>query len=135
MIEISQKKRRIDFISQYIDDLSKIPILEIGSLNSPTFKKDRYNIYFADYISQSELKEKYPHKSQNIHEVDFIVNIDKPYCESINTKFNLVIANHVIEHIPDIISWLNDISSITCEGGILFLAVPHKMYTFDISRQ
>ena len=45
-----------------------------------------------------------------------------------------MIANHVIEHIPDTIRWFREIYKIINDEGILFLSIPDKGYTFDIAR-
>ena len=49
-------------------------------------------------------------------------------------KFNYVLASHVIEHVPDMISWLKDIADVLRPEGILSLVIPDKRYTFDIIR-
>ena len=45
-----------------------------------------------------------------------------------------VIACHVIEHVPNMVAWLNDLHGLLTTNGIVFLAVPDKRYTFDILR-
>ncbi|MCL2925021.1 MAG: tetratricopeptide repeat protein, partial [Trichodesmium sp. MAG_R04] len=69
-------------------------------------------------------------KKQKVVEVNYVLK-EKRFAKSINQAFDLIIANHVIEHIPDTISFLQEISEILSKNGFLFLAVPHKEYTFD----
>jgi hypothetical protein len=45
------------------------------------------------------------------------------------------VSSHVIEHIPDLISWFADIATILKSGGTFRLAVPDRRFTFDILRQ
>ena len=52
----------------------------------------------------------------------------------ITDRFDYVIACHVIEHIPNMIAWLNDLHGLLTANGKVFLAVPDKRYTFDILR-
>ncbi|WP_044156709.1 class I SAM-dependent methyltransferase, partial [Escherichia coli] len=49
-------------------------------------------------------------------------------------EFDLIVASHVIEHVPDLIGWLKDAISVLKVGGTLALVVPDKRFTFDILR-
>lgn len=113
-------------------------ILEIGALDWATFRRPDYDIYYADYASRLELSkkaDKYPRfKFEGLVDVDYVIN-GMPYSEGIDKRFELIIANHVIEHIPDVISWLLDLGRLLTSEGILFLSVPDRRYTFDILRR
>jgi SAM-dependent methyltransferase len=130
---VMPKSSRQLFLKKMIE-VSSAKILEIGALDNPTFHKAEANIFYLDWFSQAELylKHQYnnPQKAENLVEVDFVVK-DKNFHKSINQEFDLVIANHVIEHIPNIIGWFNNVSSLLKNDGFLFLSVPHKEYTFD----
>jgi len=52
----------------------------------------------------------------------------------IKEKFDYIIAFDAIEHIPNMIDWLNDVHKILKDAGHIFLAIPGKRYTFDILR-
>jgi SAM-dependent methyltransferase len=112
--------------------------LEIGPLTSPVVNKSNGHIYYIDHMSQEELKEKYKNEPVNLDEIvpiDFVLK-NNSIEQAINgKKFDYVIASHVIEHIPDTVSWLKDISSVLRSGGILSLVIPDKRFTFDIFRQ
>lgn len=127
--------RRV-FLEKQID-VSSSKILEIGALDSPMYKKTEFDVKFLDYASRFELsvngKNNPRYKFENLAEVDFVCPSIDDYSE-INEEFDLVIANHVIEHIPDTISWLNKINALLRNSGRLFLTVPDKRYTFDIKR-
>ena len=100
----------------------------------PPFIKQKliYFTWIGFLKAELYLKHQYnnPQKAENLVEVDFVVK-DKNFHKPINQEFDLVIANHVIEHIPNIISWFNNVSSLLKKDGFLFLSVPHKEYTFD----
>lgn len=46
-----------------------------------------------------------------------------------------VVASHVVEHVPDIVSWLREVRGALSDGGTLRLAVPDRRYTFDYLRR
>ena len=46
-----------------------------------------------------------------------------------------VVASHVIEHVPDLVSWLREIKETLRPEGVLRLAVPDKRYSFDYLRR
>lgn len=123
--------------SQYIQSMIDLPqakILEIGAFDNPTFTKDEANISYCDYFSRNELLANYgkskPKRVQNAVDIDYVIK-DINFAQNINCKFDLIIANHVVEHIPNMIGWLQNLSLILKENGLLFLSVPHKEYTFD----
>ena len=112
--------------------------LEIGPLSTPILTKNEAKIYYADHMSTNALINKYkdePVISDDIVKVDYVIS-NKPLVTAVkNKKFDYVIASHVIEHIPDIISWFKEISLITKKNGIISLVIPDKRYTFDITRR
>ncbi|GAB1392828.1 hypothetical protein MASR1M60_09910 [Rhodocyclaceae bacterium] len=48
--------------------------------------------------------------------------------------FDFIIASHVIEHITDIIGFLQQCSKLLCPTGVLSLIIPDKRYCFDYFR-
>lgn len=128
--------RRRTLIEQQLS-LADANIVEIGALNGPTLSPKQYNIRFIDYADRKQLlKDTASNSAINPHD---IVHVDYPvqdtkYSKFIQERFDLVIANHVIEHIPDIASWFLNIHGILDEGGLFFLSVPDKRYTFDYLR-
>jgi SAM-dependent methyltransferase len=111
--------------------------LEIGPLCWPIVRKiDCGNrIRYIDFATADELREKYRgHAVVQAHE---IVDVDFIWGERTLTqlvgenRFDYVIASHVIEHVPDMIGWLIEISSVLRDKGILSLCIPDKRHTFD----
>ncbi len=129
----SRKKK----IESYVDIKNSLT-LEIGALDSPTYNPKDHHIKFLDFTSKEELATKGDHnpryKLENLVNVDYVCPTTE-YSKYIQDRFDLVIANHVIEHIPDTIRWLDEIYNILSSGGYLFLSVPDKRYTFDIARR
>ncbi|SFI82211.1 Methyltransferase domain-containing protein [Phyllobacterium sp. CL33Tsu] len=113
--------------------------LEIGALDNPCALRSVGKVYYADYCSTDNLRRNHQHTPtvnvQNIVDVDFITD-GGPLARVVpnNLRFDYVIASHVIEHVPDIISWLCDVGDVLRQGGVLSLIIPNKEKTFDSRR-
>lgn len=115
--------------------------LEIGPSHNPVLPKSRgYNIKILDHDTQENLIVKYRNlgiseeKLQLIEPVDFIWR-GEPLSKLIGTsKFDYIIASHVIEHTPDFISFLVECSNMLKDDGVLSLVVPDMRYCFDFLR-
>jgi GT2 family glycosyltransferase len=110
--------------------------LEIGPSHNPIApKKQGFNVHILDHASADELKQKYQGHGlnlDNIEEVDFVWHgehlqelIGKSEC------YDWIIASHVIEHVPDLISFLQQCETLLKPTGILSLIIPDKRYCFD----
>ena len=110
--------------------------LEIGPCHNPIApKKNGYNVQILDHLSANDLRIKYQGHGlnlDNIEEVDFIWS-GQPLHELIGKKhcYDWIIASHVIEHFPDLISFLQQSEQLLKPNGVLSLVVPDKRYCFD----
>jgi 2-polyprenyl-3-methyl-5-hydroxy-6-metoxy-1,4-benzoquinol methylase len=110
--------------------------IEIGPSFRPTAaKRDGFQVHVMDHANREQLVEKYQALDiavQDIEEVDFVWR-GEPYAELTGkTRFyDWIIASHLIEHTPDLISFFNDCDSILKDDGVLSLAIPDKRYCFD----
>jgi predicted SAM-dependent methyltransferase len=68
----------------------------------------------------------------NIEEVDFVWH-GETFQELIGKTgcYDWIIASHVIEHVPDLISYLQQCEALLKSDGILSLVIPDKRYCFD----
>lgn len=130
---------RKEKILSAIDPASQSGI-EIGALMNPIVTRKMGDIAYVDHASTSDLREWY-RNDPNVN-IEKIVDVNYVWGESsleeavgAGKKFDYVIASHVIEHVPDMITWLSEISTILKTGGILSLVVPDKRYTFDRLRR
>jgi SAM-dependent methyltransferase len=111
--------------------------LEIGALSSPQVTHDEGDIIYVDHVDTETLLKKYgPDQSVDKSK---IVHVDAVWgaqslqeCIGATKKVDYVVASHVIEHVPDLITWLAEIHSILRVDGSLRLAIPDRRYTFDI---
>nr|MBP9089171.1 methyltransferase domain-containing protein [Kofleriaceae bacterium] len=109
--------------------------LEIGpSFNAVAPKRLGYNVKILDHLDTAGLREKYAKlHPENIEEVDYVWQ-GQPLTELIGETqaFDWIIASHVIEHIPDLISFLQQCAALLRPHGRLSLVVPDKRYCLDI---
>ncbi len=117
--------------------------LEIGPLASPIASRANGTVLYVDHADAATLRQKYADDAHMRARLDEIVEVDHvlPQGQSLakalapEGPFDYIIASHVIEHIPDIVTWLDDIHSLLVTGGVLSLVVPDKRFTFDVNRR
>jgi SAM-dependent methyltransferase len=120
-------------------DLARLRGLEIGPLMSPFVAKSDGDVVYVDHADTATLRQKYA-ADPNV-EVDRIVDVDavwgeRSLLECLNgRKVDYVIASHVAEHVPDLVTWLQEIEAVLAAGGELRLALPDKRFTFDCLRE
>lgn len=114
--------------------------LEIGALCWPVLTRKDCDIRYLDHLSTESLKRKYAADPQvdvgRIVAVDYVCDgITLAEALGAENRFDFVVASHVIEHVPDVIGWLNGIRNALKPGGRLCLAIPDMRRTFDRFRQ
>lgn len=143
IIETSEQLQahRLSILSRHID-LTQTIGLEIGPLCRPLVTPECVSpdgrIEYLDHLDRDGLRQKYKDDPQV--NIDQIVSVDH-ICDDgdlssldIDRPFDYIVASHVVEHIPDLLSWFDNIGRLLRPGGILFLAVPDKRFTFDYVR-
>ena len=90
-----------------------------------------------DFMNQEQLVAKYARLGQDtsrIQPVDYVWSGER-YIDLVgDTRFDWIIASHVIEHVPDLVGFVNECAEILTEDGVLSLVVPDKRWTFDYYR-
>jgi 2-polyprenyl-3-methyl-5-hydroxy-6-metoxy-1,4-benzoquinol methylase len=110
--------------------------LEIGPSHRPiASKKQGYNVQIVDHLDKNGLIKKYANHNlniDNIEKVDFIWT-GQPLSQLIEKKsyYDWIIASHVIEHIPDPISFFQECETLLKPDGKISLIIPDKRYCFD----
>lgn len=110
------------------------PVLEIGPLDKPFVRGTAYEVFYADVRETSEIVgffDNDPHVNKsNIASIDYVIRTS--YREAVGEKrFGAVFHSHVIEHVPNIIKFLRELSEILIESGKIIMAIPDKRGTFD----
>ena len=110
--------------------------LEIGPSHNPIAPKAKgFNVHILDHASAAELRNKYQGHGvnlDNIEEVDFVWH-GEPFPELIGKTgcYDWIIASHVIEHVPNFVSYIQQCETLLKPNGILSLVIPDKRYCFD----
>ena len=120
-------------------DLSK-RILEIGPLMDPIVPKSEEApfVYYADIRSTKDIIEIYRHDPnvdrKQIVGIDFVVS--ESYSKTFRDvePFDYIIMRHVIEHVPQLILFFQDVSTALRDGGKLLLTIPDARFSFDHCR-
>lgn len=115
--------------------------LEIGLLSKPIVTKEQAdgNIRYVDYASAETLREIL--KDEALIATDAIIDVDLLWGDRTlldllaGEQVDYIIASYVIEHVPDMIGWLKELSEVLRDDGMLSLAIPDKRYTFDFIRE
>jgi predicted SAM-dependent methyltransferase len=102
-----------------------------------------WNVTVVDHATQEELIEKYRNDIHvdvtNIEKVDFVWRngpLHGAVPPDLHGTFDVLIASHVIEHIPDPIGFLDSAARLLHPAhGTLALAVPDKRWCFDYFKQ
>lgn len=107
--------------------------LEIGAFARPTLRGHPFNANYVDFYSTEELKAQAKLAGvdpADVVDVDYVVR-GEDYRDAIPDRFDLVIANHVLEHIANPIKWINMAAELLHENGLLFISLPDKRRSFD----
>lgn len=131
-------RRRVAQFTLGIDPAA-CEILEIGALHRPTFSPSQPNVKFADHLPTADLRRKWSNvpdfDPSQIVDVDFVVE-GNDYARAVDgRRFDLVLASHVIEHVPDPLGWFEQMGKILKPEGLLSLIVPDRRFTFDVLRR
>lgn len=108
--------------------------IEIGALHNPLKVSSAAHVKYVDRMSCDDLRSQYPElKKEKLVPVDIVDDgerLDKIADES----QDFVIANHFLEHSQNPLLTFSNIYRVLRSGGVLYLALPDKRYSFDAER-
>jgi SAM-dependent methyltransferase len=108
--------------------------IEIGALHSPLKVPRSASVKYVDRMSVSDLRKQYP-ELNDLELVDTDIIDDGERLDSVrDSTQDFVIANHFIEHCQNPLKAMSNMLRVLREGGLLYLAVPDKRFTFDVDR-
>ncbi len=108
--------------------------IEVGALHSPLWVPPDATVRYVDRLSVPDLRRHYPELGRlPLVKVDIVDNGET--LDSIEeSSQDFLIANHFLEHTEDPIGTLKRHIGVLKAGGVLYLAVPDKRWTFDVKR-
>jgi SAM-dependent methyltransferase len=108
--------------------------IEIGALNYPLAVPANARVKYVDRITAEEHSAIFPEMplKEMVH-VDIIDN-GETLSKVKDTSQDFVIANHFIEHCQNPAMTIENLLRVLRKGGIVFMAMPDKRYTFDKDR-
>jgi Methyltransferase domain len=127
-----------------LQDFSQGRGLEVGPLHEAIVGRDEADVRYVDVHDQAGLRAHYADDPgvpvDAIPEIDY--TLVKPDGSTVSladacregAPFAWVVASHVIEHVPDVIGWLENLAEIVEDDGALVLMVPDRRYCFDVHR-
>ena len=132
---------RREFLLEVVN-VDQLKGLEIGPLTDPLIVTEdlqgQGEIFYLDHLSTDELKEKYADDCsvdvKKIIPVDIVCRDGDLVAAIAEYKFDYVVASHVIEHVPNLLQFLQDVEKTIRPGGRLILIIPDKRFTFDLNR-
>lgn len=107
-----------------------VPALEIGPFYSPALAGP--HVSYFDVISQNELRRRAAElgaDATRTPRIDYVSPTGD--LAVVNRAFVSVLSSHCIEHQPDLIYHLQQVSRVLVSGGRYFLLIPDKRYCFD----
>ena len=108
--------------------------IEIGALHNPLRVPKSARVRYLDRIPANELRKHYPElNAKEFVELDIIGDGERLDSIKDHTQ-DFVIANHFLEHCENPIGAIRNMVRVLRTGGILYLALPDKRYTFDVDR-
>jgi SAM-dependent methyltransferase len=108
--------------------------LEIGALHNPLKVPPGARVRYVDRLSAADLRREYPELAkQDLVRVD-ILDDGETLANVGDATQDFVIANHFLEHCENPIGAVGNMLRVLKPGGILYLAIPDKRYTFDVDR-
>jgi predicted SAM-dependent methyltransferase len=108
--------------------------IEIGALHSPLRVSKSAQVTYLDRMSIPDLRKQYRElHSKNLVPINIIDDGEKLSKVPDSTQ-DFVIANHFLEHCQNPIGTIENILRVLRRGGILYLSIPDKRFSFDKGR-
>lgn len=126
-----QNRRRRLFLP-HVD--KNMTALEVGAFYMPTLlPSDVKLIEYADYYSTAELKKQLEGNDYALERLVDVTHVvaDKELKDLVKKKYDIIIANHVLEHLINPFGYLKDLEGMLNPGGMIFASLPDKKYSFD----
>ena len=113
--------------------------IEVGAFNSPLPVPEGVRVRYVDIAPAEELEghvEEFRGRERGLEIVRPDIVDDAQTLATVEDESqDFVIACHIIEHTEDPIGAVGNWLRVLKPGGILFVAIPDKRFTFDVERE
>jgi predicted SAM-dependent methyltransferase len=109
--------------------------IEVGGLHNPLRVATGVKVRYIDRMPADELRTQYPELAKRVLAPVDIVDDGETLSTIGDATQDFVIANHFLEHCENPLGALLAHQRVLKPGGIHFLCVPDKRYTFDMRRR
>ncbi len=108
--------------------------VEIGALHTPLRIPKSAKVRYIDRKTALDLRKQYPEiNSKELFNVD-IIDDGEHLSKIKDSTQDFVIANHFLEHCQNPIGAIGNMLRVLKNGGVLYLSIPDKRYSFDADR-
>ena len=108
--------------------------IEIGALHKPLKVPRSARVRYVDRLEVDELREQYPELADHDLVAPDVVDDAETLASIPDRSQDFVIANHLLEHTENPLLALTNMLRVLRAGGVVYLAVPDKRFTFDVDR-
>jgi SAM-dependent methyltransferase len=108
--------------------------IEIGGLHRPLALYEGATVKYVDRLSTEEVRAANPKVADQPQVTVDIVDDGETLRTIPDGSVDFVIANHMIEHTRNPIGAVENFLRVVKPGGIVFMAIPDKRFTFDRKR-
>jgi|SRR5580658_7099511 SAM-dependent methyltransferase len=107
--------------------------IEFGALDFPLAVPPGTAVQDADFQPAESVKQLFSVPG-NVQSPHLVTDLESMH-GVLSASQDFVIANHVLEHVEDPLKALHSVSRVLRTGGIAYLALPDKRFTFDKERE
>ena len=108
--------------------------LEIGALNKPLATPPGTEVTYVDRMGNHDLLQHYPELSGKTLVPVGLIDDGESLSSIEDSSQDFLVANHLLEHCEDPIGTLQSWLRVLKGGGIAYIAIPDKRFTFDYRR-
>lgn len=106
--------------------------LELGALNNPLPVSPHAHVRYVDFATAEAVAEQFPgHAVKTPDIIDDAVTLTSVE----DSSQDFVIACHILEHLEDPIGAIKTWFRVLKPGGVLFMSIPDRRFTFDFHRK
>jgi SAM-dependent methyltransferase len=106
--------------------------IEFGALDFPLSLPPGATVTYADFQPVDRVKELFSVESVTVPQI--FTDLESMHGIAPDSQ-DFIVANHVLEHVEDPLKALRSIARVLRSGGIAYLALPDKRFTFDKDRE